>query len=105
MSDSGNPADTNTTKTRVLRFQGSGDDVERLLSETQARRAVEDEAIRLGAERADLDNKLADNTEATIDLMHEALAVGIGFDQLARMVGVSRQTLHRWRNVEAKRNA
>jgi transcriptional regulator GlxA family with amidase domain len=76
-----------------------------LISEIQARRTIEDEAIRLGAERADLDNKLAGNMQATMDLMHQALAVGIGIDQLARMVGVSRQTLHRWRNVAAKRNA
>jgi hypothetical protein len=65
----------------------------------QARRDIEDRAIRLGDERRDLDNRVAENTQGIIDLIPEAADAGITFDNLARMVGVSRQTLHRWREI------
>jgi hypothetical protein len=65
----------------------------------QARRTVEDRAVQLGAERRDLDNKLAANTQAIIDLIPDAASAGVPFDHLSTLVGVSRQTLHRWREV------
>ena len=67
--------------------------------DVRKRRDVEDRAIRLGAERNDLEHRLAKNTEEVIDLIPEASDTGITFDSLAAMVGVSRQTLHRWREV------
>lgn len=65
----------------------------------QARRAVEDRAIQLGSERRDLDDRIAKNTQNIIDLISDAADAGIPFDHLATMVGVSRQTLHRWREI------
>jgi hypothetical protein len=56
----------------------------------QRRRFIEDEAIRLGAERATLDEKLTNNTGEIIDRMRDAAEVGIPFDTYAKLVGVSR---------------
>jgi hypothetical protein len=63
----------------------------------QARRDVEDRAVQLGAERAELDTKLALNTAKIKSLMGEAVAARIPLEGFAKMVGVSRQTLHHWR--------
>jgi transcriptional regulator GlxA family with amidase domain len=65
----------------------------------QARREVEDRAAQLGAERSELENKAATNIDAILDLLHDAEEAGIPLDQIARLVGVSRQTLYRWREV------
>jgi transcriptional regulator GlxA family with amidase domain len=68
-------------------------------TDIQARREVEDRAIKLGEERLDLENREAANIEAVIDLIPEATDAGIPFDHLAKLVGVSRQTLYRWQEV------
>jgi hypothetical protein len=68
----------------------------------QARRAIEDRAVQLGNERHDLDNGLAANTQAIIDLLRDADGAGVPLDHLAKLVGVSRQTLHRWREIAAR---
>lgn len=68
----------------------------------QARREIEDEAIRLGRVRMDLDNQYAENTQALIDLFGSALEAGIPIDGYAKLVGVSRPTLYRWRSVVEK---
>lgn len=70
-----------------------------------AKRAVEDEALRLGAERHDLENKSAANIDAILRVLHEAEQVGVPFDHIAQHVGVSRQTLYRWRDVAARMKA
>jgi hypothetical protein len=71
----------------------------------QVRREVEDRALKLGAERAELENRLGTNTEQISDLLSKALDAGVPIDHYARMVGVSRQTLHRWRGVIARLRA
>ena len=68
-------------------------------SNIQARRAVEDRAIRLGGERRDLDNRVAVNTQAIIDLLPSAANAGVPFDHVATLVGITRQTLYRWQEV------
>lgn len=73
-----------------------------LHADMQARRAIEDRAIALGNERRALDSNLAVNTQAIIDLLRDAQGAGIPYEHLAEMVGVSRQTLHRWREVARK---
>jgi hypothetical protein len=61
-------------------------------------------ADKLGKERAKLDAKLVENTQAIIDLMPEALSAGLPFDGYAQLVGVSRQTLYRWQKVARRLN-
>lgn len=65
----------------------------------QARRAVEDELVRLGSERNRLESELASNIEAIVAAIPKAIETGIPFDGVARLVGVSRQTLYRWQEV------
>ena len=73
-------------------------------SRLQAKREVEDQAIKLGEERRELDERVAANIQAVIDVLPKAADAGVPFDHIATMVGVSRQTLYRWRDaVEIKR--
>jgi hypothetical protein len=64
----------------------------------QARRSIEDRAIKLGAERRSLEAQLAQNTEAIKKLLGEVLAARVPLEGFAQMVGVTRQTLYHWRN-------
>jgi hypothetical protein len=74
-------------------------------SRLQAKREVEDEAIRLGEERRDLDERTTNNTQAVIDLLPRAADAGVPFDHVATMVGVTRQTLYRWQEIARRLNA
>jgi DNA invertase Pin-like site-specific DNA recombinase len=65
----------------------------------QARRAAEDELVQLGSERNRLEGELAANIEAIVAAIPKAIEMGIPFDGVARLVGVSRQTLYRWQEV------
>jgi hypothetical protein len=69
----------------------------------QLQRAIEDRAIALGVERARLEELLANNTGAVGSLVREWEKAGspIPFERLASLVGVSRQTLYRWREPPA----
>jgi Homeodomain-like domain len=67
----------------------------------QARRAIEDRAATLGAQRRELNQRLEANTHAMIDLVREAGGSGIPFEQLAALLGVSRQTIFNWRELAA----
>ena len=67
--------------------------------ELQARRAVEDELVQLGSERNRLESDLAANIEAIVAAIPKATEASIPFDGIARLVGVSRQTLYRWQEV------
>jgi DNA-binding FadR family transcriptional regulator len=69
----------------------------------QARRAIEDRAAQLGAERRELDGRTEANVRAVIDLLHEADGTGVSYDQLAQLIGVSRQTLYHWREAVARK--
>jgi hypothetical protein len=69
--------------------------VERL----QRKQNYETLAAEAGEERAKLEDKLTVNTQWIIDLMPKAQEAGIPFDTFAKLVGVSRQTLYRWREV------
>jgi len=73
----------------------------------QARREFEDQALKLGAERARLENELGSNLEKIVDLLEKAHEVGVTVDHYAQMVGVRRQQLYRWRGSLAllRRNA
>lgn len=75
--------------------------------EMQARRAFEDRALELGAERDRLEGELGANLERIVDLLDEAPKVGVPIDQYAKMIGVRRQQLYRWRDSIAlfRRNA
>jgi hypothetical protein len=73
-----------------------------LPQDLQATRAVEDRLVSLGAERSQLEAKLGENLEAIVDEIPTATDAGIPFDRIAHLVGVSRQTLYRWRDVLAK---
>jgi transposase-like protein len=55
--------------------------------------------MRLGAERTQLAGRLRNNTAKIDALLLRAVDVGIPIEHYSRMVGVSRQTLYRWRNA------
>jgi hypothetical protein len=65
----------------------------------QARRDIENEVLKRGAERSKLENDLTINTKAIVDLIPRATGVGLPFEQIAELAGVSRQTLYRWQEV------
>ena len=73
-----------------------------LSQDLQATRAIEDRLVALGAERTKLEARLGENLEAIVDEIPAATEAGIAFDRIAHLVGVSRQTLYRWRDVLAK---
>ncbi len=66
--------------------------------EIRAQREVEDRAAQLGVQRAALNTETAANTANVKELLPQALAVGVPMETIAKLTGVSRQTLHQWRN-------
>jgi uncharacterized protein (DUF2384 family) len=62
----------------------------------RARREVEDILAQLGSERARLESEAGTVLEAIVAAIPRATAAGIPFDSIAKLVGVSRQTLYRW---------
>jgi hypothetical protein len=74
------------------------DDTPDLPPEIQARRFVEDQALDYGGKRIKLAAELAANTNLIRRLLPDAIAAGIPVERYAQMVGVSRQTLYRWRD-------
>lgn len=76
-----------------------------LPSAVQARRAIEDRAVELGAERRALKSRQEGNVGAIVGLVQQAEGI-LPLEEVARLIGVSRQTLYRWqetggRNPEA----
>jgi DNA-binding transcriptional regulator YiaG len=65
----------------------------------QARRSVEDRAVQLGSARNELAARTTQNTQAIIDLLREPTHTLISLDHLANLLGVSRQSLYRWREI------
>jgi len=72
---------------------------EKAAEKLRRRRFIEDHAIELGATRIVLEEQLTNNTGDIIDRMRDAAEVGIPLDTYAKLVGVSRQTLYRWRDA------
>jgi hypothetical protein len=64
----------------------------------QARRAVEDKAIKLGNERTRLESRLAGIIEDAVGLMSDAEHNGVSIERLAELIQISRPTLYRWRD-------
>jgi hypothetical protein len=73
-------------------------------TEIDQRREIEDRALNLRAERAELHGALRENTAAITSLLAEAGELGIAVEQFARLVGIRRQSLYRWRDI-ARRTA
>jgi transcriptional regulator GlxA family with amidase domain len=63
----------------------------------QATRAIEDKLVQLGQQRHEIERSTSDNIQAITDTMTEAIAAGLPVERIAGLVGVSRQTLYRWR--------
>jgi hypothetical protein len=63
----------------------------------QARRVVEDEAVRIGRDRAKLANRTRENTWAIIELLRKPEHTLIPLEHLADLLGVSRPSIYRWR--------
>jgi hypothetical protein len=68
-------------------------------TEIDQRRGIEDRALKLRAKRAELHGGLRENTAAITALLAEAVELGIAVEQFARLVGIRRQSLYRWREV------
>jgi hypothetical protein len=77
------------------------DDLSSQAQRLQKKQQHELAAIQAGEERAAIESKLTENTQWIIDLMPKALEAGIPLDTYAKLVGVSRQTLYRWRDFAA----
>lgn len=71
------------------------------LADIQAQRDLEDEALRLGAERDALEGKLGKNLEQIVDLLAQAPEHGVSVERFATLIGVRRQQLYRWRDAIA----
>jgi hypothetical protein len=69
--------------------------------DVQARRAVEDNAIKLGRERTRLEGRLGEIIEEAVELMGDAERNGVPMEHLAELIQVSRPTLYRWRDATA----
>jgi hypothetical protein len=63
------------------------------------RRAIEDAAMALGEERAEIKNRLTENTERIIELLQSA-AHHFPLEHFGRLTGVGRATLYRWLDVD-----
>jgi Homeodomain-like domain len=68
----------------------------------QARRAIEDRAAKLGIQRRGFETALAANTHKVIDLLRDADGSGVPLEQLAALLGVSRQSIYNWREIAAQ---
>ena len=62
---------------------------------------MEDKAIKLAKERAELERRLAKTITAALGLMDEAEHAGVPIDRLADLIQVRRSTLYRWRQASA----
>jgi hypothetical protein len=71
-------------------------------AELQDRRAIEDQAIKLAEERNRLTWEMAANTWAIIELLRDPRHSMMPLDHLANLLGVSRQSLYRWREIGQK---
>lgn len=78
---------------------------EHYAAKLERRQGYERLALELGREHAGLVDDLAASRQTIIaELMPKAAEVGIAFGALADLLGVSRQTLYRWRDsVNLKR--
>ncbi len=74
-------------------------DVPEIPPDVQARRALEDELFGFGRKRSTLKAELGANTTLIQQRLPEALEHGISLEQFSRLVGISRQTLHRWKEA------
>jgi len=68
----------------------------------QERRAIEDKATELATQRREFNEGLTLNTWDIIELLRDPKHTVIPFDHLASLLGVSRQTLYRWREIGQK---
>jgi hypothetical protein len=68
----------------------------------EVKRGIEDRAIALGVRRQELAAEMTANTQGIIDLLRDAEGAGIPYEHLSQLLGVSRQTLFRWREVAAR---
>jgi hypothetical protein len=68
-------------------------------AELQARREIEDRAAQLGEDRSQIQAQLTENTWAMMELLRTRQHTLIPLDHLANLLGVSRQSLYRWREI------
>lgn len=56
----------------------------------------------LASERAELQRRLRENTQAMTGALERAVSHGIPVEQFAQLAGVSRQSLYRWRDANRR---
>ena len=66
--------------------------------EMQVRRDLEDRLIQLGRKRREVEQEASENVRAITEALAEASVAHIPIEHVAQLVGVSRQTLYRWRD-------
>ena len=93
------PALSHRVTVDVKRCYGGG--MAQQPQDLHARREIEDRIIKLGERRRQLQGKVDKNTQNIVDVLPEALRAGIPFDGVAKLIGVPRQTLYRWRAATA----
>jgi hypothetical protein len=70
----------------------------------EQRREIEDQALALGDERSRLQQGLGENRRAIVALLDAATEHGIAVEQFARLVGLTRASLYRWRDSSKETN-
>lgn len=73
-------------------------DQPRAAEKLRRKHAIELAAAEAGEKRARAQDDLLSNTQTIVELMPQAVAADIPLDTFAKLVGVSRQTLYRWRD-------
>lgn len=77
---------------------------ERKMGALEWRHGLEQLAIETGAKHAEHVNDVAASRQFIVEeLMPKAAEAGIPFDTLANLLGLSRQTLYRWRDIKQGR--
>jgi predicted transcriptional regulator len=64
----------------------------------QARRAIENRASKLGVRRRGYETGLKQNSAEITKLLRDAEGSGVSLEQLAALLGVTRQSLAKWRD-------
>jgi len=71
---------------------------ERKAEKLAKRHGIEEMAMAEGERRARAAQELASTTQTIVQLMPMAVAADIPIETFAKLVGVSRQTLYRWKD-------
>jgi len=95
-----------STPVTVQVVTGQDPIAERKAAKLEWRQGLEQLALKTGQDHAQLADDLASSRQFIAEeLLPKAAEAGIPFDALAKLLGISRQTLYRWQDVDRRRRA